>query len=62
MLILDSGDGTIKYSKSQQHKINSREDELMKLVENYDVIILNKSPKETLKNCKHELSCIRKPY
>ena len=51
--------GQLKLRKSQQHKINSREDELMKLVENYDVIILNKSPKETLKNCKHELSYIK---
>ena len=50
LLMLDLRDVTIKYSKSEQCKRNSREDELMNLIEQNKALYSPEKPKQKLKN------------
>ena len=59
MLILNLRDVTIKYSKSQQRKRNSREDELMKLIEHNEAVNSPEKPLANIEELKNELLSIR---
>ena len=59
MLMLELRGLTIKFSKSEQRKRNSREDELMKLIEQNEAVNCPEKPQANIEELKKELLSIR---